>query len=311
MKQIQFFSIIAAALAFSACSLPFFSKDQAGLHIEANETATIYLDDKHVGSTTFDQQELKAGQYLLKLVSEKNPNKQWQTNIRLTSKVITVISYNFADQPDQSSYYILQLEKLANQNNSEIAFITQPDNVIITLDGQPKGLSPVTLEQITPGEHQILLSAPAHQEMTIPARSLAGYSLLINAQLARLADIPAPQVIDATTSAQMAQITPSAEPSVAATAKKTTPSPQPTNASKPATATSSAQPAIKPPYIIVQETGTGWLRVRSSAGGDEVAKVDTGEQLPFIESDDAGWYKIEYAPGKQGWVVSRYTKLVE
>lgn len=311
MKQISFPILIVAAIAFSACSLPFLGQDQAGLHIEANEAATIYLDDKHVGSTTFDQQELKAGQYSLKLVSEKNPNKQWQTNIRLTSKVITVISYNFADQPDQGSYYVLQLEKLANQNNSEIAFITQPDNVIITLDGQPKGLSPVTLEQITPGEHQIALSAPAHQEMTIPARSLAGYSLLINAQLARLADIPAPQVNEATASAQVAQATPSATPSTAATAKKITPSPQPTISSKPASASSSAKPVIKPPYVIVQETGTGWLRVRASAGGDEVAKVDTGDQFPFIESDDAGWYKIEYTPGKLGWVVSRYTKLVE
>lgn len=310
MKQIQFFFILAATLAFSACSLPFFGKDQAGLHIEANEAATIYLDDKHVGTTTFDQQELKAGQYTLKLVSEKNPNKQWQTNIRLTSKVITVVSYNFADHPDQASFYVLQLEKLANQNNSEIAFITQPDNVIITLDGQPKGLSPVTLEQITPGEHQIVLSAPAHQEMSIPARSLAGYSLLINAQLARLADIPAPQVSEATASAQTTPATSSAESSTTPS-KRTIPTPQPTVASKPVAASSSAQAALKPPYVIVQETGTGWLRVRASAGGEEVAKVDTGEQFPYIESDGAGWQKIEYAPGKEGWVVSRYTKLVE
>lgn len=312
MKHIPLLIPLLAALTFSACSLPFFGQDQAGLHIESNETATIYLDGKHVGNTTFDQQELKAGQYSLKLVSEKNPNKQWQTNIRLTSKVITVVSYNFADHPDQGSYYVLQLEKLANQNNSEIAFITQPDNVIITLDGQPKGLSPVTLEQIAPGEHQVLLSAPAHQEMTIPARSLVGYSLLINAQLARLADIPAPQVNeDATASAQVEPATPSASPTTSAQTKTATPSPQPTVASKPAAATSSAAPAIKPPYVIVQETGTGWLRVRSSAGGDEVAKIDTGEQFAFIESDNTGWYKIEYAPGKQGWVVARYVKLVE
>jgi hypothetical protein len=310
MKQFQFFSIIVAALAFSACSLPFFGKDQAGLHIESNEAATIYLDDKHVGTTTFDQQELKAGQYTLKLVSEKNPNKQWQTNVRLTSKVITVVSYNFADHPDQASYYVLQLEKLANQNNSEIAFITQPDNVIITLDGQPKGLSPVTLEQITPGEHQIVLSAPAHQELSIPARSLVGYSLLINAQLARLADIPAPQVNEASASAQTSLATSSAQPAEMVS-NRTIPTPQPTIASKPAIASGSAQAALKPPYVIVQETGTGWLRVRASAGGEEVAIVDTGEQFPFIDSDGAGWYKIEYAAGKQGWVVSRYTKLVE
>jgi hypothetical protein len=310
MKQIQFFSILAAALVFSACSLPFFGKDQAGLHIEANETATIYLDDKHVGTTTFDQQELKAGQYTLKMVSEKNPNKQWQTNVRLTSKVITVVSYNFADHPDQASYYVLQLEKLANQNNSEIAFITQPDNVIITLDGQPKGLSPVTLEQITPGEHRIVLSAPAHQEMSIPARSLAGYSLLINAQLARLADIPAPQINEATASAQTTLATSSAE-STTTPSNRTIPTPKPTVASKPAAASSSARTALQPPYVIVQETGTGWLRVRDSAGGEEVAKVDTGEQFPYIDSDGAGWYKIEYASGKEGWVVSRYTKLVE
>ncbi len=313
MKYLHLLTPLVAALALAACSVPFLGQDQAGLHIEANETATIYLDDKHVGNTTFDQQKLKAGQYALKLVSEKNPNKQWQTNIRLTSKVITVVSYNFADQPDQASYYVLQLEKLANQNNAEMAFITQPDNVIITLDGQPKGLSPVTLEQLTPGEHQVLLSAPAHQEISIPARILAGYSLLVNAQLARLADIPAPQVSDqeASSSAQPVAATASATPSSTPSVVRVTPSSQPTKAAKPQTATSSAASALKPPYVVVQETGTGWLRVRSSAGGEEVAKVDTGEQFPFIESDDAGWYKIEYTPGKQGWVVARYVRLVK
>jgi len=304
MKYFQILTPLVASLLFAACSLPFLSQDQAGLHIESNETATIYLDDKHIGNTTYDGQKLKAGQYSLKLVSEKNPNKQWQTNIRLTSKVVTVISYNFADQPNQGSYYVLQLEKLANQNNTEMAFITQPDNVIITLDGQPKGLSPVTLEQLTPGEHQIVLSAPAHQELSIPARLLAGHSLIVNAQLARLADIPAPLIDDQEASASA---TPSATPS----ANKLTPSPQPTVVPKAQSATSSAKSTIKPPYVIVQETGTGWLRVRESAGGEEVAKIDTGEQFSFVESDDAGWYKIEYSPGKFGWVVARFVKLVE
>lgn len=312
MKKFQIVLPVVTALLFSACSLPFFSQAQAGLQIESNEPATVYLDDKHIGSTNLNQQSLKAGQYSLKLVSEKNPNKQWQSNIRLTSKVITVVSYNFADQPDQGSYYVLQLEKLANENNSEISFITQPDNVIITLDGQPKGLSPVTLEQVAPGEHKIILSAPAHQEMSIPSRSLAGYSLLVNAQLARLSDIPAPLVEESSASASAQTTTvETISPSPTVTTKNSIQAPTPTIASSPTSASSSAKQALKPPYVIVQETGTGWLRVRSSAGGSEVAKIDTGDQFPYIESDDAGWYKIEYSPGNQGWVVARYVKLIE
>lgn len=66
--------------------------------------------------------------------------------------------------------------------------------------------------------------------------------------------------------------------------------------------------------IEILPTDTGFLRVRDKPGlgGAEVAQVKPGQRFLFLEEDEAtGWYKIEYAKGKEGWVSNQYAKKVE
>jgi hypothetical protein len=76
------------------------------------------------------------------------------------------------------------------------------------------------------------------------------------------------------------------------------------------------KPKVTPPdkpYIEVEDTPTGWLRVRAEASvnSDELAKINPGEMYPYLEEEDNGWYKIEYEDGEEGWVSGDYVKLVE
>ncbi len=61
------------------------------------------------------------------------------------------------------------------------------------------------------------------------------------------------------------------------------------------------------PYlVIVGETPTGYLRVRETPGGDEIAKVNTEDKLPFVDENDE-WYQVELERGEVGWVSKTYS----
>lgn len=61
--------------------------------------------------------------------------------------------------------------------------------------------------------------------------------------------------------------------------------------------------------VQILATPYGWLRVREqpSLSGKEVAKVNTGEQLEFLE-ESSGWYKIKLTDGTTGYILSSYAK---
>lgn len=59
-------------------------------------------------------------------------------------------------------------------------------------------------------------------------------------------------------------------------------------------------------------TGTGWLRVRDSAGlgGNEVARVNVGQTYTVLDQS-TGWIKIKVSDTVSGWVSADYVKLSE
>jgi hypothetical protein len=55
------------------------------------------------------------------------------------------------------------------------------------------------------------------------------------------------------------------------------------------------------------------LNVRSEPkirGGNIVFQLKLGERIPVLRENE-GWYQVEYAPGKSGWVSKTYSKLME
>jgi len=61
------------------------------------------------------------------------------------------------------------------------------------------------------------------------------------------------------------------------------------------------------PYlVVVRKTPTGFLRVRETPGGIEIARVNPGDKLPFVDEND-GWYQIELESGEMGWVSKSYS----
>lgn len=310
--SLRIISLIFLPLALAGCSsLPFFGSEQAALQVNASPTASVFLNDTHVGQTPFFDDNLKAGEYTVRLQVENEPAKSWQTKVTLSAKIVTVLDRTFGETDDTSSHYLLQLEPIADTTASEISVITIPDNVIVKVDGQPEGFSPLSLKEITAGDHALAFVAPGYQEQVVNAQVREGYKLVVSSQLARVVGTAIPDTAsgsglltgDASGSATPDDVTPTPsndeddpKPTVKPTVKPTSTSTSTTTGS----------------YVTILDTGTGWLRVRStpSSSGTELARVDVGETYPYLESSN-GWYKIEYESGEEGWISGQYAEIGE
>jgi hypothetical protein len=290
--------LLLVATFLAGCQLPSFRKKKAALQVTSNPKTTVFLDEKHLGQTPFFDEKIKPGEYTLKLVPDQTDIvlSSWQTRVKLNSGILTVVNRNIGITEDESSGYTLTLEKITDKEKASIAVVSTPDSCVVNLDGEPKGFAPISLEDISEGDHLLTISTPGYREETIKAKTVKGYKLTVNVQLAKAPEGEKSE--EATESAK----------------EETTKKPASTKTFKEEIEESSPSAAMERPYVKIKETSTGWLNVRSepsTAGKEEtiVIKIHPGEVYKFIESNDTGWYKIEYKEGEQGWISGQYAEL--
>lgn len=280
------------SLLLSGCSLKFpsfTSSQKSGLQVTSTPQATVLLDGQSLGITPIQEEGIKSGTYTIKLIPSDNSLQPWETQITLVPGVLTVIDRKLAASLDQSHGYSLSFEKLQSSNQSRLAITTIPDSVTVTVDGNPQGFTPVSLDTLTEGEHTILLTSPGFEDKTIRARTVAGYSLTISAQLAKKGS---PDLLGLNTEASPSAFlaTPSANLS---------PSPASTSS------------AIPKPYIEI-DSSVGWANIRPepNTNNTEFSRANNGERFPYLNQSTNGYYKIQYSPTQIGWVSSQYSTLV-
>ncbi len=293
-----------SALFLSGCTLPSLNK-KAGLQVSINggEKANVFVDGMNIGQTPYSGDNLKPGRKTVKLVPETPNEATYETTLTLSGGNITVMTWTFGKTLDESGGEVFELSKATNKNKNELSIVTNPDNIIVKVDGQTKGLSPLILDDLAEGLHSLTVTAPGYVERTSNPKLVKGYRLTVTSKLARE---PFGGATNATPSA-----TPVTSPSpIPKTSPKPTPRSMPTtNATSSGTTTGVISASIKTlPYVEIIESGTGWLRVRDSADGNaqELTKLSVGSTVPYMNETLSGWLKVEYQTGKQGWVSGKY-----
>src|SRR3972149_12303365 len=76
-------------------------------------------------------------------------------------------------------------EPLADKNAISVSVVTTPDGAVVNLDGEPRGFAPLTLDNISEGDHILLVSSPGFKERTIKAKTVKGHKLIASVQLGR------------------------------------------------------------------------------------------------------------------------------
>lgn len=173
---------------------------QAGLQIETNPEASVYINGEQVGMTPYDEVR-KPGDVTLRLVPREtsSPLSPWETKLTLIQGVRTVVKRDFATSETASSGEVLSFEKTGGKAAS-LAVVSSPGSAQLTLDGEVRGFTPVRIDSLTLGDHQIIISQPGFVEKQISAKTQSGYKLTIIATLAQSKEE------EATPSAQLSTI---------------------------------------------------------------------------------------------------------
>lgn len=262
-------------------------KGTSGLKVTSNPSASVFLNDQLLGKTPYES-KYAAGDYTVKIIPDETGSglTSWQGQVKLTPSFLTYISRDLGTSELLSGGEIVTLEKISG-SEAQIAVFATPDTATVSLDGQEKGVTPSSLRDVLPGEHDVAVSAVGFIGRTVRVQATSGYKVVIAFQMALTKEQ------DASASAQ------------------------PMTDAAPGTSVSdSASPshagALTPPYVKIKDTPTGFLRVRSSAStaAAEVAQIKPGETYPFL-SEQEGWYKIAYEQGKEGWISGRYADKID
>lgn len=291
--------IILSAVLLGGCTpKDLFVKPPAGLEIATVPFSTVFLNGENKGETPYSDKNVKPGTYTLKLVPTQGDNlSSYETKLVLIPKATTIISRTFAQSELDSSGYTLQLQEDPS-GGTFLSVISDPDTINVTIDDKPSGFTPLSKLTLSPGSHSLLATSPGYIEQSLSVNTVKGYNLIVNFKLA----------------SQTITLTPPSPSTPSASLVPTTSmSPSPSTINDPQPASPAGGSTISKPYILIGETGTGWLRIRKEASGtsDELGKADTGEKLKYLgESTDLGWHKIEFE-GAVGWVSGKYVTLVK
>ncbi len=264
---IAIFSLIVLSLL--AIGAYIFLTRSAGLEVDASPQSKVYVDGKQLGSTPVVLENVSPGIHKLKIISEQSANDSYEIKVVLTPGAKTVVNRVFGKTKEFSLGTILYYEKLGINDVAALTVISSPDSASVRVDGQEKGLTPLSLDILGNGGHDVVLSKVGYGDQLVSVRLEKGYRLNVISDLAKGIDIFS--VPKATPSGQLA--TPSA--------------------------------SLK---AIILPTPTGFLRVRQepTINASEVGRIKPGDSYLILASQ-SGWLKIKFGE-EEGWVSSDYVK---
>lgn len=137
--------------------------------------ATVFINDKEVGKTPYQDEQLNAGEYLVKIQSGE---AVWQGSVKLNAGTLSVVNRDLAKDTTSSAGEVLLLKK-----GKGITMVSFPSESEIEVDGKYYGKTPTTLE-IGMGEHTFGLSKPGYLKRSVKAYLPEGYNLTLAVDLA-------------------------------------------------------------------------------------------------------------------------------
>lgn len=282
--------IIVVGVAFLIKTLTGGGTKQGELRVDSSPAASIFLDNKNIGRSPYTD-KVTSGSFVLKLVpdSTTSPKAPWEGKIVVGPSLLTYVNADLSDSELSSAVDILWLEKISSKN-AELSVTTNPDGATVLIDDSTRGVTPLSIADITPGDHTITVTSIGFLTRSLKIKMTPGYRLIITMKMGL-----SPGGSTATASA-----TPAPKPS-----GKVTPTPK--------TATSSATVSDpERPFLTVKDTPTGFLRVRvePNTSATEAARINPGDKF-HIEDTQNGWYEIKYDGVSIGWVSGTYVTKTE
>ncbi len=244
------------------------------IKVVSSPTAEVFIDNIDIGKTPFED-KYKIGEYFVKLIPAGTASEAaaWQGKVKISKNTLTYVNRELGASDITSAgeiFSVSKMEKTTKPNSGEIYVETDPQGAIVYLDNEEKGVAPLVIADVQKGDHELSVFMPNFFRRNQKINVDQGYRVNASFKLAYDKSQKLPETND--------------------NKKEATPS-----------------SSLAKTQIVIQETPTGWLRVREEPNieATEAAKVNPGDKFDLIEEQE-GWYKIEYIKGKTGWVYSEF-----
>lgn len=165
-------------------------KQTSGINVLSTpEGATVYLDSKEVGKTPFEDKNLEAKEYILKIAKDQ---LVWQGKVKLVVSRMTVVNRELSKDSSSQAGEVLNLEK-----GSGITVISNPPQADVEVDGKSYDKTPISLK-LDSGEHTLALSHVNYLKRSIRVLLPDDNKLVVSVDLALseadLSQVPTPVI---------------------------------------------------------------------------------------------------------------------
>ena len=171
-------SMAALVIRFAPLGLEFFLgiKERGGISVYSTPAdASVFLDGLEVGKTPFEDKDLNAGEYAIKIEKDQ---AVWEGKVNLIAGTMTVVNRELSKALASSAGEVLTLRK-----GRGLTVISNPNDADLEIDGQAQGKTPLSVN-LASGEHTILVSHPGYLKRSSRALVPDGYNLIAAIDLA-------------------------------------------------------------------------------------------------------------------------------
>ena len=168
--------LLSVVFILSGCSAIGTTKP-AALQITSTPEASVFLDGKHLGKTPFFSDQLKVGQYLLKVTAGE---ASFVEKITLSGGTLTVVNRELANNFLAESGETLWLES----GKRGLFVSSMPSEADITVDGKLVGKTPYLVEKLEEDEHKITLAKAGYINREFAVKASNKYQVVADVTLA-------------------------------------------------------------------------------------------------------------------------------
>lgn len=154
---------------------------KAGVRVESNQSARVFLNNEEKGPVPFQDDNLKPGDYLITLKSDDTtaPKTLWEGYAKLNEGTLTIVIRDLADKKENFSGEVISLE------NGQGAIVTSsPSGSEILVDGKLAGRTPLAIPDLSQGEHQFIISHENYLKRSIRSKVINNLVLNLSVDLA-------------------------------------------------------------------------------------------------------------------------------
>lgn len=194
MKIFKVGAIVIISFGFLITALFFLlslmERKPGGILITSTPISSVYLNGSFVGKTPYEGVH-QPGEYLLNLIPEDSGENYfpYQATVTVVPGVKTVIRQNLSGRQEEIAGEIVSLTK-TNKDSASLVVFSDPSGAQIFIDEIFTGLTPYSQENLSLGEHRLVIKSPGYSDRSLNVNAISGYELTVKIKLKKNPEAP-------------------------------------------------------------------------------------------------------------------------